>query len=241
MFPDFEEHENGVSVQGPPTHHSARTSTLTDAPVPAPPAPVPAIRFAADPTIPAPTFVLSHGETVWKPRGDISRDPYREKSVGDRLQSIITAATTERNKAAQTAQWTVWAFKAAIASQVLIGVMAFGAAFRGKNKLIAISILGGASTFVASYSTHARGSDERRASLLRVEALTRFLHEVEAFQMVHGHEVSHEWNKKIDGFRLDLENMLGDNQPGSVMINSEAASINPSVEKGVGTTDPLSA
>ncbi|KAI9430231.1 hypothetical protein H4582DRAFT_1529303 [Lactarius indigo] len=236
-----------TSSHGSPTLRSVHTSTLADALVFAPRARarVPATRFGTDPTIPAPTFVSSYGETAWKPCGDTSRDPYREKSVGDRLQSIITAATTERNKAAQTG--TLYSTMdglgpqcRAIASHVLISMMALGVAFRSKTKSIAISILSGASTFVASYSTRTRGSDERRASLLRVEALTRFLHEVEASQLIHGHEVSREWDKKIDGFRLDLEDMLGGNQPGIVMINSEAAGINSSVEKGVGASDPVS-
>ncbi|KAI9443632.1 hypothetical protein H4582DRAFT_1807980, partial [Lactarius indigo] len=107
------------------------------------------------------------------------------------------------------AQWTRWALNATIAGQVLIGAVALGSALRGRHKSIAISILSGASTFVASYSTHARGSDERRALLLRVKALNHFLREIQAFQLIHGHEVSREWDKKLDGFRLDLEKMLG--------------------------------
>ncbi|KAH9022306.1 ankyrin repeat-containing domain protein [Lactarius pseudohatsudake] len=251
IFSGFEEHGKGVTVQmisqppppitskGSPTPHSARASTLANAPVYVPPAPASATRFAADPSFPAPPFVSSHGETSWQPRDNTSRDLHREKSVGDRLQPIITAATAELKKAAQTAQWTGWALNVAICGQVIIGAMALGAAFRGKNKSVAISILSGASTFVTSYSACTRGSDERQASL-RVEALNRFLREVEAFQLIHGKEVSRECDEKIDGFRLGLENMLG-NQPGSVMINSESAGINSSVEKEVGTTDPVSA
>ncbi|KAH9054003.1 ankyrin repeat-containing domain protein [Lactarius deliciosus] len=248
MFSGFEEHNKGVTVRPPPpinskgspTPHSAPVPTLAGAPVSASPAPAPAsaTRFAADPTVTAP-FVSSHGKTVWQPREDTSRDLYREKSVGDRLQPIITTATAERKKAAQTAQWTDWALNVAISGQVVIGAMALGAAFRGKNLSVAISILSGASTFVTFYSACTRGSDERQASFLRVEALNRFLHEVEAFQLIHGKEVSREWDEKIDGFRLSLENMLG-NQPG-IMINSEAAGISSSVEKGVGATDPISA
>ncbi|KAH9053999.1 hypothetical protein EDB83DRAFT_2225636 [Lactarius deliciosus] len=256
-----------IISKGSPTPHSARASTLADAPVSAPPAPAPAsaTRFAVDPTVSAPPFVSSHVETAWQPRDDTSRDlvrsptaafisswladsfagapsldQYREKSVGDRLQPIITATTAERKKAAQTARWAGWASNVAISGQVIICAIALGAAFRGKNKSVAISILSGVSTFVTSYSACTRGSDERQASLLRAEALDRFLCEVEAFQLIHGKEVSREWDEKIDGFRLGLENMLG-NQPGSVMINSEAAGINSSVEKGVGATDPVSA
>ncbi|KAH9172035.1 hypothetical protein EDB89DRAFT_1851644 [Lactarius sanguifluus] len=255
-----------ITSKGSSTPHSARASTLADAPVSAPPPPPPAsaTRFTADPTAPALPFVSSHGENAWQPRDDTSRDlvrslstafvsswpadssagasldQSREKSVSDRLQPIITAATAERKKAAQTAQWTGWASNVGISGQVIIGAMALGAAFRGENKSVAISILSGASTFVTAYSACTRGSDERQASLLRVEALNRFLREVEAFHSIHGKEVSREWDEKIDGFRLGLENMLG-NQPESVMINIEAAGINSSVEKGVGATDPVSA
>ncbi|KAI9430234.1 hypothetical protein H4582DRAFT_1792915, partial [Lactarius indigo] len=132
-----------------------------------------------------------------------------KKSVGDLFQPMIAVATAERNKAAQTAQWTGWTLNATIAGQVLVGAVALGGALSGRHKLVAISILGGASTFVASYSIRTRGSDERKASLLRVKALNHFLREIEAFQLIHGHEVSREWDEKIYGFRLGLENILG--------------------------------
>ncbi|KAH9023778.1 hypothetical protein EDB85DRAFT_1869165 [Lactarius pseudohatsudake] len=246
-----------ISSQGSPSPRSARASTLSVLPIPAP-----ATQFAADPTVPALTFVSSHGETALQPCDDTGRDPvrslitdyvsswpansstgassldqYREKSVGDQLQPMTTAATTERNKAARAAQWRGWALNAAIASQVLIGAMALGAASRSQDIWVAIFILCGVSTFLASYLARTYGSDERRASLLRVKALNHLLREIEAFQLIHGHEISREWDEKIDGFRLSLENMLG-NQPGS---NSEAAGINLSVEKGIGATNPVSA
>ncbi|KAH9026066.1 hypothetical protein EDB85DRAFT_2149369 [Lactarius pseudohatsudake] len=177
-------------------------------PVSAPPTPTPApaTQFAADPTVRVLIFVSSHGKTSRQPREDTSRDPYCEKSVGDQLQSMITA---ERNKAAQAAQWTCWALNAAISSQVLVGAMVFGAAFGGQYILVAMFILGSASTFVASYLARTCGSDERRASLLWVSALNHFLRDIGAFQLIHGHEVSREWVEKTDGFRLGLENMLG--------------------------------
>ncbi|KAH8980600.1 ankyrin repeat-containing domain protein [Lactarius hatsudake] len=231
-----------------------------------PPTPAPATQFADDLTVPALTssvkmgpvkscqkrlrpvsnafdrshvyrcFVLSHGETALQPGDGTSRDPYREKSVGDQLQPMITAVTTERNKAARAAQWRGWALNVAIASQVLVGAMALGATLGGQDIWVAISILCGVSTFLATYLARTYGSDERRASLLRVKALDHFLREIEAFQLIHGHEVLREWDEKIDDFRLGLENMLG-NQPGS---NSEAAGINLSVEKGFGATNPVS-
>jgi hypothetical protein len=84
---------------------------------------------------------------------------------------------------------------------------------------LAISVLGGASILVVSYLVLAHGSKEHQELLLRVKALNHFLHEIEVFQLEHGHEVGHEWDEKVNTFRLGLENMLG-NQPGSITINS---------------------
>jgi len=56
--------------------------------------------------------------------------------------------------------------------------------------------------------------------------------------MDHGHEVGREWDKRINGFRLGMENMLG-NQPGSVAINPDAAGPYSGTEKGVGAANPV--
>ncbi|KAH9065525.1 hypothetical protein EDB87DRAFT_1555949, partial [Lactarius vividus] len=40
------------------------------------------------------------------------------------------------------------------------------------------------------------------------KVLTRFLREVEAFHLDHGHEVGHQWDERIDSFCLGLENLL---------------------------------
>ncbi|KAH8980598.1 hypothetical protein EDB86DRAFT_3087795 [Lactarius hatsudake] len=130
----------------------------------------------------------------------------------------MAAQAGERRHESHYASWTLFAFL-----QVLVDAMALGATFRDIGRDV---ILDGASTFVASYLARTCGSDERRASLLRVNALNHFLREIETFQL---HKVSREWVKKTDGFRQGLENMLG-NQPGSI---PEAASINSSVEEEV--------
>ncbi|KAI9435144.1 hypothetical protein H4582DRAFT_1817848, partial [Lactarius indigo] len=159
-------------------------------------------------------------------------------SVGARLQPTIDDATVECAKAARTGenktQLTEWLLNTAIGLQVLIGALttALGAALSGKNTSVAISILGGAATLIASYLARMRSSNEPESSRLRADALNHFLREIKGFQMDHGHELGHEWDEKINGFRLGLENTLG-SRPGSVMINPEA------VEKGVGIANPV--
>ncbi|KAH9056320.1 hypothetical protein EDB87DRAFT_1261254 [Lactarius vividus] len=176
------------------------------------------------------TAHYADSETAWHTRDDV--DPNREKTVALRLKPTIDAAIYERDKAAQKAKWTGLALNIALGLQVLMGALttALGAALSGKNTSVAISILGGASTFVASYLARMRGSNEPQTSLLRAKALNHFLREIQAFALDHGHEVGREWDEKVNGFRLGLENMLG-NQPGSVTINAEAAGFNPGAEK----------
>jgi hypothetical protein len=102
---------------------------------------------------------------------------------------------------------------------------------------LAVTILGGASILVVSYLVLARGSKEHQELLLRVKALNHFLHEIEVFQLEHGHEVGREWDEKVNGFRLGLEKMLG-NPPGSITINSEAAGTHSGPEEEVRATNP---
>ena len=87
-----------------------------------------------------------------------------------------------------------------------------------------------------SYLVPTRGSNEHRTSLLRVKALNHFLHEIEVFQLEHGHKVGREWNEKVNCFRVRLENMLED-RTGSTTINSELAGTGSGPEEGVGTTN----
>jgi hypothetical protein len=90
---------------------------------------------------------------------------------------------------------------------------------------------------VASYLARTRGSNEPEFSMLRVKALNHFLREINAFKLDYGHEVGHEWDERINGFRFGLESMLG-NRPGSVTINSEAGT-STSQEKGTGGVEPI--
>ncbi|KAH9008616.1 hypothetical protein EDB84DRAFT_1595689 [Lactarius hengduanensis] len=146
-----------------------------------------------------------------------------DPSAGGAGASSFDQYPEECAKAARTAQLTEWLLNTAIGLQVLIGALttALGAALSGKNTSVAISILGGAATILASYLARMRSSNEP-----------------EGFQMDHGHELGHEWDEKIDGFRLGLENTLG-SRPGSVTIKPGTAGLNSGVEKGVGVGNPV--
>lgn len=99
-----------------------------------------------------------------------------------------------------------------------------------------ISLLGGASTLVASYLARTKGTNEPQASRSRARALDHFLREIEAFDLDHGHEMGDKWDEKIIGYRLGLESILG-NRPGSVTVNAEGT--NSSSDKwGAAGTDP---
>ncbi|TFY50613.1 hypothetical protein EVG20_g11421, partial [Dentipellis fragilis] len=137
-------------------------------------------------------------------------------SVGDRLQPTLDAAEKERARAALTARMTGYALNIAIGMQVLLGALTtgLGAALTGKSvwggqTSVAISILGGAATLVASYLARARGSNEPEQSLLRVQALEHFIREANAFTLDHGHEVGSRWDRELDGFRGAFEGMMG--------------------------------
>ena len=101
-----------------------------------------------------------------------------------------------------------------------------------------VFILVGASTFqvVVSYFVLTRGSNEQRELLLRAKAIDCFMHKIEVFQSEHGHDVGREWDEKVNGFRLDLENILR-NQPRSSTINSLAAITHSGPEEGASSTD----
>jgi len=142
------------------------------------------------------------------------------------------------DKAKKRASWTGWAVTIAIGLQVFFGALttALGAALSGKRSSVAISILGGASTLVASFLARARGSNEPEVSLLRAKALKHFVREINGFIMDHGHEIGPKWDDRVNGFRLGLENMLG-NRSGSVMIKPGGGT-NGGQDKGLPGMDP---
>jgi len=71
---------------------------------------------------------------------------------------------------------------------------------------------------VASILARARGSNEPEASEQKAKALSHFVREARAFGLDFGHKCGREWDDKINGFCLGLENILG-NQPGSLAIS----------------------
>jgi len=161
-------------------------------------------------------------------------DSNREMSVAQRLDPTITAAKAERNKAACKAKWTSWAFNIVIGLQVAFGALtiALGAVLSDKHRSTVVEVFGGVSTLLASYLARARGWNEPEYSHLRVKALDHFLREVDTYILDHGHDAGREWDEKINGFRLRLENVLG-NPSGNVAINSRAGT-NSGQDSGVG-------
>jgi len=89
---------------------------------------------------------------------------------------------------------------------------------------------------VASYLARTKGSNEPHASRLRAQTLEYFLRDINAFVLDHGHESGGKWDEQINGFRVGLENILG-NQPANFMIHPEAAA-HHAQEKGVRGMDP---
>ncbi|KAI9435142.1 hypothetical protein H4582DRAFT_2172272 [Lactarius indigo] len=183
--------------------------------------------------------LITSSKTVWHPR-----KPVRSARDCSRRSNIAEVVAT---KAAQKARLTEWLLNGAIGLQVLIGALttALGAVLSGKNVQIhthfcttsvAISVLGGAATLVASFLARMRSSSEPDASRLRAKNLDGFLREVQAFQLDHGGDTGAKWDKEINNFRTSLENILS-NRPGSVTNNPEAAVPYSGAHKGVGAAD----
>ncbi|KAK0470654.1 hypothetical protein IW261DRAFT_1002867 [Armillaria novae-zelandiae] len=194
--------------------HSSPLSDQGDAPSPFPPLP------GHDP--------FSHG---WDPsqRSDndwarpvVEKPAPRLKTVTERLDPTLDIAKIARDKYALKARMTGYALNIAIGLQVLLGALttALSAATSGKQTSIAISVLGGISTMVASYLARARGSNEPQLSLTRVKDLEQFMREGEAFKMDHGHVTGHEFDSRLDYFRRRYEELLGN-------MNMEQKNITP--------------
>ncbi|KAK0447413.1 uncharacterized protein EV420DRAFT_1568662 [Desarmillaria tabescens] len=140
-----------------------------------------------------------------------SEKPPRLKTVGERLQPTLSTAETSREKYLLKARMSGYALNIAIGLQVLLGALTTGlsAATSGKQTSIAISIIGGISTMVASYLARARGSNEPELSITRVKDLEQFIRECQAFQMDHGHNTGHEFDSQLENFRRRFEELLG--------------------------------
>ncbi|KAG7442201.1 uncharacterized protein BT62DRAFT_973974 [Guyanagaster necrorhizus] len=153
----------------------------------------------------------SRGDIDWIIPIDRSEKASRLKTVGERLQPTLTTAETSRDKYVLKARMTGYALNIAIGLQVLLGALTTGlsAATSGKQTSIAISILGGIATLVASYLARARGSNEPELSITRVKDLEQFIRECQAFQMDHGHDTGHQFDSQLENFRRRFEELLG--------------------------------
>ncbi|KAG2743823.1 hypothetical protein P692DRAFT_20896109 [Suillus brevipes Sb2] len=144
---------------------------------------------------------------------EVGEKPHR-RTIGERLAPSIVDAERERAQYARKAKWTGHALNVAIGLQVLLGALTTGisAASSGKQTSIGISILGGASTLVASYLARTRGSSEPELSITRVKDLDQFLRDCLAFEMDHGHEYGtpgDRLNARLDQLRRRFEELLG--------------------------------
>jgi hypothetical protein len=106
---------------------------------------------------------------------------------------------------------TGYTLNIAIGIQVLVGSLITGlsAALVSRTSRITTSLLGGLSTVVASYLARARGSGEPELSNMRCKDLEKFIRDLEAFVMDHGSKVGKEFDEEIQGFRDQLEELLG--------------------------------
>ncbi|KAF8181506.1 hypothetical protein BJ912DRAFT_610258 [Pholiota molesta] len=143
---------------------------------------------------------------------DMTKEKHMPGSVSARLHATLIQATTERDKYATKAKFTGWALNVAIGLQVLLGSLTTGlsaVATRGKSAAVPTTILGALATLVASYLARARGSNEPELSITRVKDLEQFIRECTNFQMDHGEHMGHDYDGKIDGFRMRFESLLG--------------------------------
>ncbi|KAI3611390.1 hypothetical protein WG66_002183 [Moniliophthora roreri] len=74
---------------------------------------------------------------------------------------------------------------------------------------IAVSVLGGLSTLVASYLARTRGSNEPELSIARTKDLEQFIRECEAFKLDKGHENGHDYDARLEQLRARFEELLG--------------------------------
>ncbi|KAJ3812822.1 hypothetical protein EV368DRAFT_37955 [Lentinula lateritia] len=135
----------------------------------------------------------------------------RAKTVGERLLPTLENAQAERTNYALRAKMTGFALNVAIGLQVLLGALttAISAATSGKQTSIAVSVLGGLSTLVASYLARARGSNEPELSIIRVKDLDQFIRECKAFDMDFGHLTGDAYDGRLQKFRTRFEELLG--------------------------------
>ncbi|ESK95430.1 hypothetical protein Moror_3868 [Moniliophthora roreri MCA 2997] len=136
---------------------------------------------------------------------------FRPKTVGERLEPTLIHAKDEKEKFAAKARLTGLALNIAIGLQVLLGALTTGlsAVTTGRQTSIAVSVLGGLSTLVASYLARTRGSNEPELSIARTKDLEQFIRECEAFKLDKGHENGHDYDARLEQLRARFEELLG--------------------------------
>ncbi|KAG7085689.1 hypothetical protein E1B28_003234 [Marasmius oreades] len=136
---------------------------------------------------------------------------FRPKTVGERLDPTLTNAIDAKNRYSTKARMTGLALNIAIGLQVLLGALTTGlsAVTSGHQTSVAVSVLGGLSTLVASFLARSRGSNEPELSITRVKDLEQFIRECEAFKLDFGHESGHEHDPTLLGLRERFEELLG--------------------------------
>ncbi|VDC04508.1 unnamed protein product [Peniophora sp. CBMAI 1063] len=172
--------------------------------------------------------------------GDGGRDPFVEvdrhlsekresrhmATIHDRIIRTMEEAEAQRTAAAKKAQRLGLILNTAIGLQVVFGALTtgLGAALHGGGSSIAISILGGGSTIVATYLAKVRGSNEPELSRIRVAELSHFIREMDAFDLDHGSETGHHLDHMLEYYRTKLEYLLG-------QFSSESQSTGSAVAK----------
>ena len=99
---------------------------------------------------------------------------------------------------------------------MLLGALTTGvaAATTARSTQIAISILGGSSTLVASYLAKARGSGEPETSIARCKDLEHFVRDCEAFVLDKGWLVGGQYDEMVNRYRRRFEEIMGNGPNG---------------------------
>jgi hypothetical protein len=152
-------------------------------------------------------------------------------TIGYRLNPTILDAVREREKA----KWTGYLMNIAAALQILLGALTTGlaASLTGKQVSIAITILGGMSTLVASYLARARGLNEPELSNIRRKGLDQLIRDCRAFKLDHEDEFgTPRLNHELKVLRKRFEELL---QKGDELQN-----VSPPVKVAGNQTDVVS-
>ncbi|KAG2738190.1 hypothetical protein P692DRAFT_20787838 [Suillus brevipes Sb2] len=144
---------------------------------------------------------------------EVGEEPQRHK-IRERLAQTIADADEEKTRYERKARQMGRTLNILMGLQVLLGALTTGisAASSSKQTSIGISILGGASTLVASYLARKRGSNEPQTSKTRVKDLDQFLRDCRAFEMDHGDEYGTHGDRldaRLKHLRRRLEEILG--------------------------------